>query len=595
MSGYQRQSSFTDGDVILSEHTNLEFNQLVTAFSSTTGHKHDGTSNEGPVIPVIGDTGLVTAKNKIEVDTSNNRFGVWTNVSGTSTEQVRFQDGAILPVTDNDIDLGSTSFSFKDAYFSGNMGIGTTSPARVLEVGTSATTNYFRLSNTSDARYGELYTDTNGVMIINADADGGGGAPNMRFQVSGSEKVRVTDDGKFGVGTSSPAYTLQVEDSSTTTAHLKSSAAYSRIAFENSTSGAADRVSIGSTSDHMVLFAGGGERVRILNTGNAGFGTSTPDSPLHIVKSDTARIRIEGTNSSGTRIVDIVGESNGSEKWRLGKLSSSSDDFAINIGGSEMVRIDTSGNVGIDETSPNEKLDVSGNARVGKTSTTGRVEFSRPADGNSGGYVGYHTTSNSDFGLHNSSGGGNIRISANSGIVSFESSLGTERMRIDSSGNLLVGKTTTSDSVVGHLLSNSGAAVHTRSGQTPLRANRLSNDGTVLDFQQDSTTHGSISISGSTTSYNTSSDIRLKENIEVAGPSGSIIDAIMVRSFDWKKTGENQRYGFVAQEIEEHFPEAVHTDDTEDAMKSVDYSKLVPMLLKEIQDLRKRVTALEEK
>jgi hypothetical protein len=121
MAGYTRQSSYVDGDVITADHSNDELNQVVSAFSNTGGHKHDGTAAEGPVIGLIGDPGVVTPKNKVVVDNTNNRVGVFVDVSGTSTEQLRLQDGAIVPVTDNDIDLGTSSLEFKDAFFDGTV------------------------------------------------------------------------------------------------------------------------------------------------------------------------------------------------------------------------------------------------------------------------------------------------------------------------------------------------------------------------------------------------------------------------------------------------------------------------------------------
>ena len=61
MAGYTRQSSYTDGDVITAAHSNDEFNQVLAAFVNTTGHKHDGTAAEGPVIGLIGDPGETAA------------------------------------------------------------------------------------------------------------------------------------------------------------------------------------------------------------------------------------------------------------------------------------------------------------------------------------------------------------------------------------------------------------------------------------------------------------------------------------------------------------------------------------------------------
>ena len=73
-----------------------------------------------------------------------------------------------------------------------------------------------------------------------------------------------------------------------------------------------------------------------------------------------------------------------------------------------------------------------------------------------------------------------------------------------------------------------------------------------------------------------------------------MIDAIKVRKFDWKADGAHQRYGFVAQELIDVAPEAVSKPAGDpDGLMGVDYSKLVPMLIKEIQSLRARVAALE--
>jgi hypothetical protein len=106
-------------------------------------------------------------------------------------------------------------------------------------------------------------------------------------------------------------------------------------------------------------------------------------------------------------------------------------------------------------------------------------------------------------------------------------------------------------------------------------------------------TVGSIQTAGSATAYNTSSDARLKENITDADEAGELIDAIQVRKFDWKADGEHQRYGMIAQELQTVAPEAVSEGETAEDMMGVDYSKLVPMLVKEIQTLRARVADLE--
>ena len=130
MAGYTRQTTFTTGNTIEVADFNNEFNQLLAAFNNTTGHKHDGTAAEGPVINLIGDT-LATPLNKILVDTASNHLEFYVDVSSAAVQQLRIQDGAIVPILTNDIDLGTVSLEFKDAYFDGTVNLDT------LVIGTS--------------------------------------------------------------------------------------------------------------------------------------------------------------------------------------------------------------------------------------------------------------------------------------------------------------------------------------------------------------------------------------------------------------------------------------------------------------------------
>jgi len=164
------------------------------------------------------------------------------------------------------------------------------------------------------------------------------------------------------------------------------------------------------------------------------------------------------------------------------------------------------------------------------------------------------------------------------------------RMTLDASGNLLVGDSSQlSSSKV--LVSFNG----TSHNGIVLKTTRAAT-GSSFEVYLNSSNQvaGSIAHSGSTTvSFNTSSDQRLKENIADADDAGSKIDSIQVRKFDWKADGSHQDYGMVAQELLEVAPEAVHQPQDPEEMMGVDYSKLVPMMLKEIQSLRARIAALE--
>ena len=166
MSGYTRQSvaDIVPTAVVRAAPINSEYNKLRDAFAQsdtgTTGHKHDGTSDEGSYVPLIAD---LDAKNKIIVSQVDNRFGVFVEVSNVSTEQLRFQDGVIVPVLDNDIDLGTSSLEFKNVYVDGTAYIDTVS------IGdndyTTITNNDYVVAS------GNLNFDVAGN--INLDADGG--------------------------------------------------------------------------------------------------------------------------------------------------------------------------------------------------------------------------------------------------------------------------------------------------------------------------------------------------------------------------------------------------------------------------------------
>ena len=132
MAGYTRQSSadIIATAVVRANPLNVEYNAIRDAFSASTGHKHDGTTAEGAYVPLIADS---DALNKVVIDTANNRVGVFVEVSSAAVEQIRIQDGAIVPVTTNDIDLGTPSLKFKNLYLQG------TSTLEILEVANNTT------------------------------------------------------------------------------------------------------------------------------------------------------------------------------------------------------------------------------------------------------------------------------------------------------------------------------------------------------------------------------------------------------------------------------------------------------------------------
>jgi len=175
MAGYTRQSTadIIPGETVKSAPINAEYNALRDAFAFSGGHNHDGSSDEGAYVGLIADT---DGNNKVVVDTSNNRVSIYSEVSGAAVEQVRIQDGAIVPVTDDDIDLGAVGAEFKDLYIDGTANIDALISAAVTITGgnidgtaiggtTPAAGNFTTLTSTGTSTHATV--DINGGNIDN--------------------------------------------------------------------------------------------------------------------------------------------------------------------------------------------------------------------------------------------------------------------------------------------------------------------------------------------------------------------------------------------------------------------------------------------
>ncbi len=180
MASYTRQSTINDGDTITAALFNNEFNQLLAAFNNSTGHKHDGTTAEGPVIGLIGDAGETSPNNKVLIDTSNNHIEFYVEVSSSSVQQLRIQDGAIVPITDSDVDLGTSSLYFKDAFIDSITTTGNVSVGGNLDV-----TGTIDFSDSAITNVGSIQLDS-----IAGDADS-----DTSITFSGSDVITVAAGG----------------------------------------------------------------------------------------------------------------------------------------------------------------------------------------------------------------------------------------------------------------------------------------------------------------------------------------------------------------------------------------------------------------
>ncbi len=238
----------------------------------------------------------------------------------------------------------------------------------------------------------------------------------------------------------------------------------------------------------------------------------------------------------------------------------------------QAMTLTAAGDLGIGTTNPSQKFVVSNAGAAG-------LEISPTAIGSSPAMIAY-----------NRSGAAYLRFTT-AALFHVWQNGSTEVARIDSDGNFLVGTTTNT------FAATNGFVVNGPAGGTYAAVCHPTGTGSgasYMIFSYNGSLIGNITQSGTTAVlYNVTSDQRLKENIQDADSSSSLIDSLQVRKFDWKTDQTHQRYGFVAQELVTVAPEAVYQPEDTEQMMAVDYSKLVPMLVKEVQSLRQRVAQLE--
>ena len=293
---------------------------------------------------------------------------------------------------------------------------------------------------------------------------------------------------------------------------------------------------------------------------------------------------INGTDNSATTPA-ITGSTGGTS---TGVFYPASNQLALATNGTTAVTIDTSQNVGIGTASPSYKLDVQNNAsaitiRIKNSNSTskGGIQFDNYVSTGSGSV--YYDNTNGVF-----------TLGGNAGVPTVFNAAGTERMRIDSSGNVIVSGTSTSSNDCTY--QNGGVFV----------SRRASSGGTYhAYFYNGGTEVGSITSNTVATFYNTTSDYRLKENATPVTTGLQTITALNPVNFDWISKNVSDT-GFLAHEFQAVIPNSVMgTKDAVDAngkpiYQQIDRSGAIPFLVAAIKELKAiadaqaaRIAALE--
>jgi hypothetical protein len=541
----------------------------------------------------------------------------------------------------------SSALTGSSATFNGNMGIGLTSPNARLTLNdrTGNTTN------TGDLLINQSANTINSIGGIELKSDGAGSGYAWKIQnvFDGNSAYDYTIQSRTNTTTwterfrlaSTGAATFSSNVTATGTITMNKTGGYGILAQDNGNNSAANGAYIGWTNSANTRYYIGQldtnndlnyhyfngtiwstSIIKFSNAGAATFASSVQSSSLIVAGSGyfpAKLITLGGAEFSrynaniGTNIV------NGSQiGLSFGTRSNNVDyDNTLNL---------LNGNVGIGTISPSYQLSLnSATPQLGlsSTSATGYAEvyFSRNTSTTiaylAAGVNSTVSANGDEFVMQNMINGGNLVFRTNNGST-------TERMRITSGGQLLVGSTSAGVGFVNALKIGSYQGYTTDSNSTAISAQRTAgffgvdagnnsnnqgsycsivaeagwgasvNPGAIFRGYGNSTLAVQINYNGNITntnnSYGSLSDISLKENI--VNTSSKLNDLLKVRIVNYNLIGQEEKHlGVIAQELEEIFPAMIETNS--ESLKSVKYSVFVPMLIKAIQELKAEIDILK--
>jgi hypothetical protein len=487
--------------------------------------------------------------------------------------------GAYMDLSTNQTAAGVKTFSSNPILSAGTAnGVAYLNGSKVATSGSALTFDGTNYLNVTGLRIGGTDTTNTIYQATGALALSTGSTSPITFNVNVSEVGRFTSTG-LGIGTSSPSSLLSL---------YKYQADYGIGLYGSAQDWTIKNVY--SAGGALQIASNGGTWLTLNGSGNLGLGV-TPSAwgsgyrGVDIGSNTAMYDFTSGTNVQTNMYCNGYVNSSSQEIYKTSAAASA----YRQISGTHRWYNAASGTAGnpISFTQA-MTLNASGNLSIGATSPYGSgrltlIPSTNPTsstDGNNQLFIGEASANNAYYlnvGYINVGGGYAGSIQAIGGGVPCNLLLNS------SGGNVLVGTTT--------LRGQSGISLvpNTSAGAGEITFNRASTGSTsyVVGFQNAGSTVGYIAYNSSSTTYATSSDARLKENVTNAPAAGPVIDRIRIRSFDWLADGTHQTFGGVAQELLTDAPEVDGVCvPGNDGMMGVDWSK-------EIQSLRARVASLE--
>ena len=473
---------------------------------------------------------------------------------------------------------------------SGNVGIGTTSPSEKLTI-QSGNINF--MGGTNDAQYikfGDTGDDDIGNIFYYH------GNNNMVFTTNASEAMRIASDGHLLVGKTSGTSGNLIETSGRISAGAGSTGQPTFNCEGDTNTG----INL-PESDRIQFITAGVERMRIDSSGNLLVGVTSTT-----VASDSITL----PNSGMIAMQDAAGDARNTLQFVSGELKHGAAGGGLTsqtffTSGTERMRIDSSGNVGIGTNSPDNKLHIY-NDSAGFNNHLILENPNNSSIYSRGSGIAYQVSNGSVIkdaayilgGRESTTSGGYLYF--HTADTSWNTP--AERMRIDGAGNVGIGQVSAASVRLGvtGLTGKYATYLTFPAGGYGMGMNATSGTSNVFHYYFNQGTFvGQVYTTGTTTVWASASDYRLKENVVTDWDATTRLKQLKPSRFNFISDPDTTMDGFLAHEVQDIVPEAVVGEkdatkaDGNPKYQGIDPSKLVPLLVKTIQELEARITALE--